>query len=359
MPIVRFLTVGLGKMLSKVFGLATMSFFGRLPSRDDDRIALVGVLSLTWLSLLVASAWPSAAELFIPFVDDEDLARLIAVALVVLVPLGVGFVVATMHNNRGSGLPDMLRYVLSGYLYVAVIGATVAAIVVTVPVLKASYIVRRFSVSRFMVMIPAGHYDTAVDRIRDILIEGDIEVSDEQVHPVISTLFRLLGWILGRVFDRDVADEMRALRGWQDGDWLEITVHAADISIIGSRRVVHLVRATLAEHLGDESVYLSWDDRSQALEDDINACRRRLQDGHPPDQHHLDDLVARLSTLQLDQEAWDAVRRLLYRLERDTARLIAGQDAAEDREDAAEDREDVAEDREDVAENREQQRPVA
>jgi hypothetical protein len=321
MPVFRFLAVALGKMLSKVFGLATMSFFGRMPSRDDDRIALVGVLSLTWIALLVAATWPPFAELFIPFVKDESAARMTAVWLAVLLPLGIGAIVATMHNNRHRGRMAVLRYWLSGYVYAAVIGLTVIAIVVMVPLLKAGYLVRRVTVGRVMVMIPAGSYDDAVSKLRSILDEADIETSDEDLNPVIRSLFRLLGWILGRVFARDIADEMRVLRGWQDGDWFEITMHSADISIIGCRRVVHFLRAVLAEEFGDDVVYLTWDDGSQAIEDDARRFRQRLRDGEPFERGQIDDLVARLSVLQLDQETWDAVRRLLYRLDRDNERF--------------------------------------
>ena len=322
MPIFRFVAVGIGKALSKVFGLATMAFFGRLPSRDDDRVALVGVASLTWVSLVVASLWPALAELFIPFVDDEDVARIVAIVLTVVVPLVIGGVVATMHNNRDAGAMTMLRYVLSGYVYALVIGCTMTAIVITVPLLKASYIVRRFKVTRMMVMIPDGRYDESIDEVRCILERSAGEAEEEELHPVIRGLFRMLGWILGRLFDKEVPAQMRVLRGRQDGDWFEVTVHAADVSMIGNRRVVHRLRAALAEHLGDEVVYLTWDDDAQQIEDDARDQRARIRDGEPVDADELDQLVRRLAELQLDQEPWDALRRLLYRLELENLRVL-------------------------------------
>lgn len=320
MPIVRLLAVGLGKLLSKVFGLATVSFFGRMPSRDDDRIALIGVLSLTWLTLVAGALWPTFAELFIPFVDDEEVARTASLVLAVVTPPAIGIVTATMHNNRGRGPKRALGYVVSGYVYATVIGLTVVGIVVTVPVLKASYLLRRFTVARVMVMIPAGEYERAVAQLRSILSEAGIEHAEEELNRVIRGQFRLLGWILARVFNRDVADDMRVLRGEHDGEWFEVTIHAADISIIGRRRAVHLVRASLVERLGDDVVYLTWDDESQALEDDARDYRGSIRRGSPVDREGIDDLVARLARIQLDKEPWDAMRRLLYRLERDNER---------------------------------------
>ncbi len=39
MPPIRFTAFGTAKTLSKIFGLATMACFGRMPSRDDDQLA--------------------------------------------------------------------------------------------------------------------------------------------------------------------------------------------------------------------------------------------------------------------------------------------------------------------------------
>lgn len=321
MPIIRFLVVGFGKLLSKVFGLATMAFFGRMPSRDDDRIAWVGILSLTWLTLVLAAVWPTFAELFIPLVDDASSAQLTSAALAVALPPGIGAITATMHNNRGQG--PVLGYVVSGYVYAAVIGITVVGIIVTVPVLKASYILRRFTVSRVMIMIPAGRYESAFTRVRSSLEGAGVDTTVGELNPLIRWHFRALGWILGRVFRRDIVDDIRVLRGRQDGDWFEVTMHAADISIIGTRRVVHLLRAALVEELGDDDVYLTWDEAAQQLEDDAAGYRQLVRDRVPVARSDITTLCDRLAELQLDQEPWDAVRRMLYRLERDNERLRA------------------------------------
>jgi hypothetical protein len=321
MPVIRFLAVGLGKVLSKVFGLATMSFFGRMPSRDDDRIAMIGIASLTWLTLVVAAFVPALAEAMVPFLDDEDLARRLTVATVIVLPPVIGAVAATMHNNRGSTIAGKLGYLASGYLYAAVIGVTVTALIVTVPLIKASYLVKRFTVVRTMVMIPEGAYDEALDHLREVLRSAGLECSVQAPSSFILTPFRWLGWVLGRVFDRDVADKMCVLRGRHDGDWFEIAVHAADISIIGNRRVAHLVHAALVDGLDERVLYLTWDDESQALERRIRHARERLDAGKPVERAELERMVEQLAALQLDREAWDAVRRLIYRLERDAERL--------------------------------------
>jgi hypothetical protein len=72
MPIFRFVVYGIAKTLSKVFGLATMAFFGRMPSRDDDKLAGVGLIAVSWVPVVVAIFWPALAEFIIPFAPDDE-----------------------------------------------------------------------------------------------------------------------------------------------------------------------------------------------------------------------------------------------------------------------------------------------
>ncbi len=320
MPVLRLLAVGLGKILSKVFGLATMTFFGRMPSRDDDRIAAIGVGSLLWLSLAVAALWPALAELLIPFVDDAGAARATSALLAVGLPPVIGLLVAAMHNNRGAGARSHLTHTVGGYVYAAVISVAVTALIVVVPLLKASYIVKRFTVVRVMIMIPAGCYARTIEHFEGILREAGFDASIEEPNRLMRLLFRWLGWVLGRIFHREVADELKVLRGWCEGDWFEVTVHAADVSIIGSRRATHLVHAALVDGMDERVVHLTWDDASQALEQRVRDARDRIEAGEAVDDDELRGFVDELARLELDREAWDAVRRLVYRLEVDAAR---------------------------------------
>lgn len=59
-------------------------------------------------------------------------------------------------------------------------------------------------------------------------------------------------------------------------DTVPVVVHATDVSMTGSRRAVHLLRAALAESLGDEVVYLTWDDDSQHVEDHARESSRAI-----------------------------------------------------------------------------------
>ncbi len=323
MPMFRFVAVGIAKLLSKVFGLATMSFFGRMPSREDDKLALVGILSLTWLPVFVAVFVPAFAHMIIPFAPDDDrLTRWIAVSLAVVIPVVVGITVAMMRNNRERGRGHTLLQLAMGLPYTVVIGVTMTLVVIVVPIVKIAYVTRRFEVMRLLVMVPSDAYQDTLDHMVERLAAHGIEVTVSRPARTIGTLFRLLGWVLGRIFVRDVADEMRVLRpkdqDVERDDWFEITLHAADMTIIGPQQIVSRLHAVLVDAMDERVLYLTWDDESQRLEDRIRDGRERMDAGHQIDRSETDTLVDDLAELALGQEEWNAVRRLIYRLERDT-----------------------------------------
>jgi hypothetical protein len=324
-PIMRFVVYGIAKTLSKVFGLATMAFFGRMPSRDDDKLAAVGLLAVSWVPVVVAIFVPSLAELIIPFApDDEALLRVIAIVLTVTMPLLIGILIGLLHNRQGDG-PSRLAALAHGYWYTPVIGLTVVGVVLSVPLIKAGHIARRFEVRRLLVMIPAGTYQQVVDHAVETLRRRGLSADVAEPNVVLGTMFRILGYVLGHIFGRDVADEMVVIRGQdRDGDDYEVTLHAADITIIGRQRPAGRVYAVLAEELDEREVFFTWDDESQELEKQIREHRSTLEHGGQPDLEQVRQLAEDLAGLELDPEEWNNVRRLLFRLERDTYARSAG-----------------------------------
>jgi hypothetical protein len=332
MGFVRFVAYGLAKTLSKVFGLATMAFFGRMPSRDDDRMALIGLAAITWIPVVAAIAYPPLGEFLIPFApEDESLLRWMAIGLAVAIPAAVGALVASLHNHQDSSMRHRLLHVLHGFWYTPVIAFAVTGVIVIVPFVKTSHIVQRFDVQRLQVMIPEGTYDDALDHILASLRRRGIEAEVHEPSRAIGGMFRLLGFVLGHIFDRDVADRLLTVRGHDaDGGWFEVNVHAADLSVVGKEKQACRVYAVLAEELDERQVYFTWDDDAQALEDRMRDLRSQLGSDEEPDLDEVRQLAEDLATLQLDTEEWNNIRRNLYRLERDAYARAAGREDPEE-----------------------------
>jgi hypothetical protein len=332
MGLVRFVAYGLAKTLSKVFGLATMAFFGRMPSRDDGRMAFVGLVSISWIPVLAAIVYPPLGEFLIPFApEDETILRVIAIVLAIAMPAAVGTLVATLHNHEDSSVPHRLKHVLHGYWYTPVIAFAVTGVILTVPFVKSSHILQRFDVQRLLVMIPEGTYDAALDHIVESLRRRGVTAEVSEPSPVIGRMFRLLGFVLGHIFDRDVADQLMVVSGHDaDDGWFEVNVHAADLSIVGKEKQTCRIHAILAEELDERQVYFTWDDDSQALEDRMRDIREQVEADEEPDLDEVRQLAEDLATLRLDKEEWNNVRRNLYRLERDAYAMAAGREDPEE-----------------------------
>jgi hypothetical protein len=318
----RFVIYGIAKTLSKVFSVATIAFFGRMPSRDDDRIALVGLLALTWVPIVVAIPFPAIGEFLIPFApEDEQLNRIIAAAIAVVIPFLNGWIVGGVHNQDGESSRSRVVETFRGWWYTFVIGLTMTAVVLVVPVVKAGHVARRYEVERLMVMVPAQEQDALVAHVCEVLHERGIEAEPHPPPVVLRKLFGWMSYILGRIFRRDVARDLITIRGSDaDEGYFEVAVHASDLTIIGKQKQTCRVYAVLAEGLDPRVAYVTWDDDSQALEDRLREQWQRLEDGDEVDEDEVEDLVQQLATVELDQEEWNNLRRYLYRLERDVAR---------------------------------------
>lgn len=322
--VLRVVVFGIAKVLSKIFGLVTIAFFGRLPSRDDHRVALVGLLSMTWLPVAMAIAVPSVGELIIPFApDDDQLVRWIALGTAIVIPFVNGAVVSRMHNHDGTSRAHTGRELLRGWWYTPLIGLTMTAVVLIVPIVKAGDLARRFEVERLMVMVPANELDALVDHVCDVLRDRGIEVEPAPPPAVLRRLFQAMAYVLGSIFRRDVARDLVVIRG-TDGVDVEVAVHASDLTITGPREDACRVYAVLAEGLDPRMAYVTWDDESQQLEDRLREQWQRLEDEGEVDDDEVAQLSEDLAGLQLAQEEWNGLRRLLYRLERDAAAAAAG-----------------------------------
>ena len=262
MPVLRFVAVALAKSLSKLFGLATITFFGRQPSRDDDKVAAVGLGALVWLTAAVMTAFPVAAELsFPPLADDETLARWVGAVTTLAMPPVLGLVIALLHNRDGG--PSKLAHAVYGYGYAAVISVLVVALVIVVPVVKVSYIARRFELERMAVLIEQGRFEHVRDTLLEILEGHGATAQVERANPAIRWVFGGLTWIEGRIFRRGLSRDMAVIRGELDDlGWFEITLHATDITIIRRQPVSTRLVALLSEELDVRTVYFSWDDDS-------------------------------------------------------------------------------------------------
>jgi hypothetical protein len=199
----------------------------------------------------------------------------------------------------------------------------VLAVILVVPVVKISYVLRQFDLQHIAVMVHEDSYDDVVAEVGRVLARHGLETEVNEPHWAIRWVFAGLVWMEGKIFRREyMSRDMKIVRGeLPDGGWFEVTLHATDISVVGQKPETTCVMAVLAEELDEQYLYFSWDDESQALEDRIRDHQLRLEQGEQVPIEEIRALSEELGGLALSEEEWNAIRRQIYRLERDHYRL--------------------------------------
>lgn len=323
MPILlRFLIAAFTKILSKLFSWTTFNILGRVPSRDDSKISLIGVLSLYWLFVAISLISPSLSSLFIPFLPNNPVVvEITGVCILIAIPILVGWL-KTKLQNYDPEHSSMHKEMLMAYPYTALLGFVIIALIIAVPIIKAPLIVKRYRVENLKVMIREGQYEKALGQIKAILNDHEMRTKTRDPNKVMYTLVLVLAWILERFFNRLISKEMTIIEGKNGRQSFQITVHSTDISIAAKRDDKSEIMAVLCEKLDETYLYFSWDDESQKLEDRIEDIREALRDGGPVRQSDITELAANLRTLGLSREEWNSIRRQIYRLENEYLKTL-------------------------------------
>ncbi|WP_100406998.1 hypothetical protein [Bacillus solitudinis] len=316
MPYFKIIFTGFARLLSKVFSMATLTFFGRIPSRDNSKVGLMGLLSLYWLYVFMSVLFPDLAEVFIPFLPDDDtLVRIISISIFIILPLVVGYLSTRMENQRED--KSIASEIAMGYLYALTLGVLSSLLLIIIPLIKIPQFLKMHEQTQFAIMIRKGKYQDVLEELKDILKGHNLQGDVHSPNKFIWTCFNTLSSVLERIFNRKIAKEMKYITVTAEGQNVEITLHATDISIIGPRKHVYFIKHILSEELEPENVYFSWDDSTQEMEDKIYTLKCKLQEEEKVKWEQISDIAHNLRRTALTNEDWDAVRRQLYKLERE------------------------------------------
>ncbi|RNA70460.1 hypothetical protein [Alteribacter keqinensis] len=316
MPYFRIIITGFAKLLSKVFSMATLTFFGRIPSKDNSKVSLMGLLSLYWLYVFLSVLFPDLAEMFIPFVPDDDtIVRITSIAIFIILPLVVGFISTRMENRSEDKM--LVKQVLMGYPYAFTLGLLSTLLVIVIPIIKIPNFLKFHEQAQFAIMIRKGKYEDVLEDIQSILDKHNIKSEVHSPNKFIWTCFITLSYVLERIYNRELSKKMKYITVEVEGKEVEITLHATDISMIGPRKQVYYIKHTLSEELEPANLYFSWDDTIQDMEDDIRELKRKFDDGEEVTSESITEISDRLRNTPLTNEDWNAVRRQIYKLERE------------------------------------------
>ncbi|AZB42332.1 hypothetical protein CEF21_08530 [Bacillus sp. FJAT-42376] len=311
--LINFILGIASKTLSKLFSFATASFLGRVPSKDDSKVSLIGVLSFYWLLVVITFIFPLSARSLIPLApDDPNAVRMMAAVLLIAIPLFNGWMTTRVENfsrkEHGYG-----KQIMMGFPVTVIMGFLVVSLVISIPIIKAPHFIHMNYLDTIKIMIRKGQFDQVVSQLKEILT--DYPLREEEPPKVMQYQFTFLTWVQSEIFHKHMSKEMKVLKG-QDGDEnFQIILHATDIAITAKRKTATKIRSILAEKLNEEHLYFSWDDPSHEVEDAILEYKHRLINNEEVSPEEIRHLAERIKETGLSQEEWNSIRRQIYHLQ--------------------------------------------
>ncbi|MCE7791911.1 hypothetical protein K8O68_05695 [Salipaludibacillus sp. CUR1] len=316
MPYIRIIMTAIAKTLSKVFSMATLTFFGRLPTQDDAKMSFMGLVSLYWIYIVFSVIFPDLAGTFIPFIpDDEFIIRLVSISLAVLLPMTVGYTSLKLENRDPDA--STIKQIMMGFPYAGILGSLSMLLIIVIPLVRLPRLLKMHTQEQFAIMIRKGKYDEVLDEVKDILNDYDFEPEVHNPRKPVWYCFISLSYVLEHIFNRKIAKKMKYLTVDVEGTQVEVTVHATDISLIGPKNEVLQVKHILAEEIEPDNLYFSWDDSTQEIEEQIIDLKHQVEAGENINLDRLTDITVKLRKSSLENEDWDAIRRQIYKLEID------------------------------------------
>ena len=301
-------------------GWATALYFGQVPGRQGRILAVVSLLSLAWVVVIVGFAIPilggallEATGLIGQNFDVEPIHYVALVAAIVLTPPGVAGSVVYGSFQERRDVATWVRLIPVSYPATFMLGLSVLQMVLFTPVL----FIQRWRQKRKLVQVPLVMRDDTDDddlleAVATALKAADIddfaieEATGPKSWPMRTVAFparHLLGAVVRGEPIRFVA-----------GD-LEVLAYATTVAINGPKERAYEVRAAVAREVPFCDAYLTWNDESQELEDELMRAASRANGSLDRLRRRLDLVQVKIDRASLNSEEWNVLYRLRLQVE--------------------------------------------
>lgn len=309
-----------GRVANMALGWASVLLFGRVPQDRQLLLTFITLGSLVWVAALAGVVLPSVGTFLLAAIPRPDFVpelwvRLAMLGVAIVLPLAIGFgtIFLLDPSRRPSGV-GLVKQVLRGYPYAAVLAVTLAFLAVVALVRKGRSLVRRWEDAHVPVIVKPGAYGRVSDALERALDEAGLEVTRERAPRPLEIPAKLLGAVGGPGVKDLVPDHLVELKG----SALEVLVYPSDVALLGRKEPLARARAALTTRLTHTDAYLTSSREAQQVEDRLLAIGRKadvtVQDFGPIDET--------LASLVVPADEWETLYR--ERLQVANERLVPG-----------------------------------
>lgn len=310
----------LSRSASFALGWATATYFGQVPGRQGRILSVISLVSAVWVILVIGFAIPifagaalEATAVIQRNFDVEAIHYAGLVAGVVLTPPAIAAttVYAAFHEERS--LAAWLGVIPTSYPATAMLGVSVLQMVAFTPFL----LVQRWRQKRKLVQVPlVMRKGTDDDDLTELLRSAlaSIDLRDAAVAEATgpkSWPMRTVGFAVRHLLGAVVRGKPMRLAV----DELEIFAYATNVSILGPEEEAYRVRAALERELAFSDAYLTWNEESQAFEDELLEIHQSTNGDIVGTRRRLSAVQERIDVASLNSEEWNVLYRLRLQLE--------------------------------------------
>jgi hypothetical protein len=310
----------ISRSASFALGWATAIYFGQVPGRQGRILSVVSLLAAAWVILIVGFAIPiltGAALEALGVIDEnfdvETIHYLGLAAGIVFTPPAIAAATEWAEFRGERSLGGALRTVPVSYPASAMLGASVLQMVAFTPFL----LFQRWRKKRALVQVPlvmrAGtDDDDLAELVREALKSiGLKKVEADEATGPRSWPLRTVGFASRHLLGAVVRGEPMRFRV----DGLELLAYATNVAVLGPKEDAYRVRAALERHVPLGEAYLTWNEESQGLEDQLRTVRRGADGDRDALRRRLDQVQERIDTASLNSEEWNVLYRLRLQIE--------------------------------------------
>ena len=260
-----------GRIVNALLGWATLLLFGRVEARKQTILGFIALASLAWVAAGIGILVPDVGTFLVAAVPrpdfiDESLVRLGMLAAVVAIPLAVGMTGVWLMDarSRPTGLA-LVRAVLRGYPFTALLAAMIAFLGVIAGVRKVRSLARRWADAHIPLVVKPGAYDRVVTELEEALTRSELDVRRRPAPRVLLLPARLLDRVAGRALGSMVPTT--SCSWWEPASRFSCT-HPTSRSP-GEKTRVARSRAAIASRLTGAPAWMTISAEAQAIEDEI------------------------------------------------------------------------------------------
>jgi hypothetical protein len=323
LPLVVLLAAqAISRSASFALGWATALFFGQIPGNKGQMLSIMSLLSVGWVILaggfgapLLLGAGADALGLVSRNFDVQPLHVVGLLLAIVLVPPVVAGIAETAGFEEGRSAVRWLRRVPVSYPAVASLGVSVLQMLLITPVITILRVRQRRTLLQVpLLMRPGSSEEKLSEAVAHALRTLDLErVEGSRLEGPLSWPLRTVGYaarhLLG-AFVRGVPMHLRA-------DGLELFTYATNVALLGSEDAAYRARAAIERELALGDAYLTWSDRSQALEDELIQIHGEAGGDVGALVAQLERLQERIDSAPIASDEWNVLYRLRLQVERE------------------------------------------